>query len=268
MTLNAYKIRLRQLAKRWLKEKLIPINRKLDGIATAQYLGHKITYEPTTGIGGHIFSSGEFEKKEMELCKEYISETSIVLDIGANIGLHSIYFSGLAKDGCILSFEPSLATFSFLVSNVANIYNIVPINLAVSDEGKVADFYHASDNAYSSLIDTKRKEVVSVIKVPCMRVDDVVSGLRLDRVDFVKIDVEGLEFEVLNGMSDVISKYQPVIFCEIYKGSHSNQQPDETVQLLIEKGYRAFVMCKGVLVDYEIHNDAFYNYLFLPRDME
>lgn len=262
---NAYKMRLRLLVKRWLKEKLIPINRRLNGFVTAQYLGRQISYDPSTVIGGLLFSSGEFEKKEMELCKEYISETSIVLDIGANIGLHSIYFSGLAKDGCILSFEPSLATFSFLVSNVANITNIVPINLAVSDEGKIADFFHTSDNAYSSLIDTKRKEVVSVIKVPCMKVDDVVFGLRLDRVDFVKIDVEGLEFEVLKGMVGVISKYQPVIFCEIYKGKHSNQQPDETVQFLIEKGYRALVMCKGKLVAYEKHNDAFFNYLFLPR---
>lgn len=265
MSFNAYKMRLRRHVKGWVREKVISLNRKLDGFATLQYLGHQISYDLSTDIGGTLSSSGEFEKNEIELCKEYISGASIVLDIGANIGLHSIYFSGLAKDGCILSFEPSLTTFSILVSNVADISNIVPINLAVCDEGKIADFYHTSDNAYSSLMDTKRKEVVSVIKVPCMSVDDVVSGLHLNRVDFVKIDVEGLEHEVLNGMSEVISKYQPVIFCEIYKGKNSNQQPDETVQLLIERGYRAFVMCQGKLVDYEKHNDCFYNYLFLPK---
>lgn len=265
MTFNNYKMRLRRLAKKWLIRMLIPINRRLDGLATIQYLGRQISYDPLTDIGRKLTSSGEFEKMEMELCKEYISETSFVLDIGANLGLHSIYFAGLAKDGCILAFEPSMATFKLLISNVANISNVVPINLAVSDDGKIADFYHTADNAYSSLIDTKRKEVVSVIKVPCMRVDDVVSGLRLNRVDFVKIDVEGLEFEVLKGMAEVIAKYQPAIFCEIYKGKKSNQQPDETVQFLIEKGYRAFVMCKGKLVVYEKHNDAFFNYLFLPR---
>jgi FkbM family methyltransferase len=254
-----------KLAKRWIGEVLISLNRKLNGIATLQYLGREIYFDQATDIGGKLSSSGGFEKQEMDLCKEYITETSIVLDIGANIGLHSIYFSSLAKDGYILSFEPSLATFNVLVSNVANIANIVPINLAVSDEGTIRNFYHTSDNAYSSLIDTKRKEVVSTIKVPCMKVDDVVSGLHLNRVDFVKIDVEGLEFEVLKGMDEVISKYQPVVFCEIYKGKHSNQQPEETVQFLIERGYRALVMCKGKLIDYEKHNDALYNYLFLPR---
>lgn len=264
MTNNNYKICLGRLFKKWLKQKLAPINRKLDGVVTAQYLGRMISYDPSTVIGGLLFSSGEFEKKEMELCEDYISETSIVLDIGANIGLHSIYFSGLAREGCVLSFEPSLATFGILVSNVANISNIVPINLAVSNEGQITDFFNTCDNAYSSLMDTKRKEVVNITKVPCMRLDEIVSGLRLDRVDFVKIDVEGFEFEVLKGMVEVIAKYQPVIFCEIYKGKHSNQQPDETVKFLIEKGYSALVMCKGKLVDYEQHNDAFFNYLFLP----
>jgi FkbM family methyltransferase len=263
----AFRLRLRHLLKEWARRALIPINRRVrvEDIATIQYLGRQISYDPSTDIGGLLSSSGEFEKNEMDLCKEYISETSIVLDIGANIGLHSIYFASLAKDGWVLSFEPSLTTFSFLARNVANISNIVPINLAVSDEGKIASFYHTSDNAYSSLMDTKRKEVVSVKKVPCMRVDDVVSGLHFDRVDFVKIDVEGLEFEALKGMSEVISKYQPVIFCEIYKGKHSNQRPDETVQSLIEKGYRALVMSKGKLVDYKKHDDALYNYLFIPR---
>ncbi|MGA7750584.1 MAG: FkbM family methyltransferase, partial [Gallionella sp.] len=175
MALNTHKMRLRESLKKWLKEKLIPLNRKLDGLVSTQYLGHQISYDPRTEIGGVLLTSGEFEKKEMELCKEYISENSIVLDIGANIGLHSIFFSGLAKSGCVLAFEPSLVTFRLLISNVVNILNIVPINLAVSDEGKIADFFHASDNAYSSLIDTKRKEVVSVIRVPCMRIDDVVS---------------------------------------------------------------------------------------------
>ncbi len=263
--LQAYKIHLKRLISIWLKRKLAPINRKLDGLVTAQYMGRLISYDPSTDIGGLLLSSGEFEKKEMDLCAGFISETSIVLDVGANIGLHSIYFSSLAKDGFVLSFEPSVATFELLVSNVANISNIVPINLAVSNEGKIADFFNTCDNAYSSLMDTKRKDVVNIKKVPCMRIDDVVSGLHLDRVDFVKIDVEGFEFEVLKGMVEVISKYQPVIFCEIYKGKHSNQLPDETVKYLIGKGYHALVVREGMLADYEKHNDTFYNYLFLPR---
>lgn len=267
MAFNSYKLRIRSLANRLVSGKLIAIYRKLGWHATNLYLGRQISYDPATDIGGLLFFSGEFERKDMELCKEYISEASIVLDIGANIGLHSIYFSGLAKKGCVLAFEPSLETFSFLLNNVAHISNIVPINLAVSDEGKIADFFHTSDNAYSSLINTQRKEIVSVIKVPCMKIDDVISGLRLNCIDFIKIDVEGLEYSVLRGMVDVISNYHPVIFCEIYKGTHSNQQPDETVRFLLDRGYSAHVIRDGQLVEYERHNDTFYNYLFLPSEL-
>lgn len=244
---------------------LVDFVRKLDGIATTQYLGHKISYDPSTVIGGLLASHGEFEKKEMELCSEYILDQCIVLDIGANIGLHSIYFSELAKQGKIISLEPSLTTFDLLVNNVAGIPNIVPLNIAASGSGGIADFFDASDNAYSSLIDTKRKEIIGINRVPCMKIDDLVSSLELCAVDFVKIDVEGMEYEVLRGMLDVISKYKPVIFCEIYKGKHSNQKPDETVSLLIQNGYQALVVRKGELVEYQKHDDAFFNYLFLPK---
>jgi len=268
MALNSYKLRIRRFVNRLARGQLIAIYRQLGRHATDHYLGQQITYDPSTDIGKSLFFFGQFERSDMELCKEYITENSIVLDIGANIGLHSIYFSGLVKEGCVLAFEPSLETFCLLANNVAHISNIVPINLAVSDKGKIADFFHTSDNAYSSLMDTKRKEVVSVIKVPCMTVDDVVSGLCLDRVDFVKIDVEGMEFSVLRGMAEVISNHRPVIFCEIYKGTHSNQRPDETVRYLLERGYSAHVIYDGKLVEYEGHNDTFYNYLFLPSELK
>jgi len=264
LTFDLYRKYLTRPFKAWLRKMLAAIGHKLDGVATDIYFGHQIFYDPTTDIGELLLSSGEFEKKEMEVCKEYISESSNVLDLGANIGLHSIYFSGLVKNGLVLAFEPSLETFGFLVRNVANIPNIVPINIAASGKGAIADFFHTTDNAYSGLKDTRRKGVTKVLKVPCMQIDDVVSGLCLDRVDFVKIDVEGLEFDVLKGMIEVIERFSPVIFCEIYSGNNSNQEPEETVRFLIDKGYRAQVICNGKLVEYEKHDDIFYNYLFLP----
>jgi FkbM family methyltransferase len=264
MAHETFKRRLAGSVKAWLSHKLAPINHRLNGTVEADYLGTRITYDRTTVIGRLLSSTGEFEKREMEHCAKYIPATGVVLDVGANIGLHSIYFSRLAKDGCVLALEPSLATFGFLTSNVANIPNIVALNVAASDRGGIADFFNTSDNAYSSLIDTQRKAVIGVARVPCMRIDDVASALGLERIDFVKIDVEGLEFQVLMGMSEVISKHQPVILCEVYKGRGSNQRPDETIQFIIEKGYRALVMRESGLVDYERHDDSYFNYLFVP----
>jgi len=66
-------------------------------------------------------------------------------------------------------------------------------------------------------------------------------------------------------MVGVIARYHSGIFCEIYKGKHSNQQPDETVKFVIGEGCRALVVREGRLVEYEKHNDTLYNYLFSPR---
>lgn len=260
----SFKHFVRQHANRLLRGRLAHLHRSFIGRVTDDISGNKITYDPATDIGGALFYSGEFERKELRLCKKYISANSVVLDIGANIGLHSISFSEMASQGLVVSFEPSLETFELLLRNIKGKSNISPLNLAISDSGGLVDFYQASDNAYSSLVDTQRKSIVGVTKVACMKVDDVVEGLGLRRVDFVKIDVEGLESNVLKGMEQVIAKYHPVLFCEIYKGTASNPAPDETVRHLLERNYRAYVMRDEGLVKYEKHQDRFYNYLFLP----
>lgn len=227
-------------------------------------LGNKITYERNTDIGEKLFYYGKFEENELLLCERYIKEDSIVLDIGANIGLHSLSFAQMAPYGRVIAFEPSLPTFELLVMNVTGKSNVLPINMAISDSVGILDFFQASDNAYSSLVNTKRKDIVKVSKVECTKTDEIVEKLKLPRVDFIKIDVEGLEFNVLKGMEKVIKKYHPVIFCEIYQGKASNLEPDATVRYLIDKKYNAYVMRDGRLDEYKKHEDRFYNYLFLP----
>ena len=259
------KLRVRGLLNDLLRGRLIAAYRLLRLRATDEVWGSQITYEPATDIGGALFFTGEFERRELELCRKYVSRRSTVIDIGANIGLHSIYFANLAQEGCVLALEPNLDTFDLLRRNVDGKTNIVPLNLAISDSGGVVEFFHASDSAYSSLMDTKRTTIAKTAKVPCMTVDDLVAALKIANVDLVKIDVEGFEYDVLKGMTKTISAFHPVIFCEIYKGTGSNQVPDETVSFLLNRGYKAFVSHDGELVEYQRHDDNFYNYLFLPE---
>jgi FkbM family methyltransferase len=261
---RSLKLRVRGFVNELLRGRLVAAYRSLGLRATDEVWGSRITYEPATDIGGALYYTGEFERSELELCRRYVSRDSTVLDIGANIGLHSIYFSNLATEGCVLALEPDLDTFDLLRRNVSRRRNVVPLNLAISDKGGVVEFFHASDSAYSSLKDTKRTAIAKTVRVPCMTLDDVVAALRLKRVDFVKIDVEGFEFNVLEGMTKIISNFHPVIFCEIYKGTGSNQVPDETVKFLLDKDYSAFVLRDGEMVQYERHDDNLYNYLFLP----
>jgi FkbM family methyltransferase len=255
----------RRLANRLLLGRLLDCYKLIGGYRTDIIEGRKITYNPYTDIGHELFFHGTFEKDELDLCKKYIKEDSIVLDIGANIGLHSIFYSRIAEKGLVLSFEPSHETFMLLLKNTYGIINILPINVALSDSTMITKFFIASDNAYSSLKDTNRKRITNLQKTLSFKLDDLVLNMNLSRIDFIKIDVEGFEQQVLEGMNHTIEVYRPVIFCEIYKGTSSNEDPDKTVTFLLEKKYDAFIFDGKNLIPYSKHDDRLYNYFFLPR---
>ena len=227
-----------------------------------------VTYEPETDIGGRLYKGELFEKNEVDIAAKYIKNDSTVLDIGANIGLHALSFSAIAKDGLVIAYEPQPKTFRTLEKNIFqnNIKNIIPLNLAVAGYAEIAEFYVMSDDAYSSLIDTGRKKLTERVKVLCSTVDGLLGNIK---VDFVKIDVEGLELKVLQSMSGLIQLYHPVIFCEIYKGKIDSNNPHATISYLRNFGYLAYRVIDGILVEFgqtEKHVDDYYNYFFVYEE--
>jgi hypothetical protein len=144
--------------------------------------------------------------------------------------------------------------------------NVIPLNLALSDSTGLQTFFVASDNAYSGLKDTKRKPILRQEFIACFKGDDILPAIIENRrVDLIKIDVEGLETQVLSGMKEVIAAHRPVIFCEIFGGQQSNPDPASTVRYCVSLGYDAFVLRGGHLVPAGAHSDRFYNYFFIPR---
>lgn len=221
-----------------------------------------IEYFLKTDIGNQLYLKGTFEKNELNLCAKYIQEDSNVVDIGANIGVHSIYFSNLAKKGKVLSIEPQTTIYSTLLKNIMNYENIIPLNIALNLKPSIAEFFIAEDNAYSSLKDTKRKNIISKKHVVVLPFDSL-SGL-FQKIDFIKIDVEGLEYNVLLSMKNILIKDRPTLFVEIYGGQNSNTNPEETIIFLINLGYKAYIVGQnGSLEKYSTHDDRLYNYFFV-----
>jgi FkbM family methyltransferase len=174
----------------------------------------------------------------------------------------------VAKNGLVIACEPQPKTFKTLEKNISqnDIKNIIPLNLAITDTAKIASFYVMSDDAYSSLIDTGRKVLDEKIKVLCTTIDGLLDEIK---VDFVKIDVEGLELSVLRSMSSLIQRYRPIIFCEIYKGNVESYNPHDTISFLENMGYSVSRIMDGVMVEFcsgTQHDDRYYNYFFLPKD--
>lgn len=229
--------------------------------------GHRFFIDPATDIGLELLATGHFERDAIAQCANYIRPDGIVVDVGANIGVHTVHFASFARLGRVICFEPARSTFVQLLRNVEHLANVIPLNIALSDTTGLQQFFVAADNAYSGLKDTKREAILRQESVACFRGDEILMALiGNERVDLVKIDVEGLEMQVLSGLRAFLVAHRPVIFCEIFGGQHSNADPQSTVQFCISLGYDAFVLNKADLVPAVTHDDRLYNYFFIPRN--
>lgn len=214
----------------------------------------------------HLLLSGRFEAHAIALCANYVRTDGVVLDIGANIGVHSVQFADLVPEGKVICVEPARTTFDYLLRNIGPLRNVVPLNVALSNISGVLTLFVAADNAYSGLKDTYRKPILGHENVACFRADELLKPLLMEtRVDLIKIDVEGFEHQVLEGMRELVALHRPVIFCEIFGGSNSNPDPQGTVDFCVSLGYDALVLDGQALRPVAIHDDRFYNYFFIPR---
>jgi len=227
----------------------------------------EIEYEYASAIGRSLFFAGRFEQAEIEFFARLIASAvaPIVLDVGANIGLHSLHWAVANPHAAVYAFEPCPATREILQRNVhrnslQTSVTIVPH--AVSSQSGQAQFFACADSAFSSLKDTHRERVIEIIDVAVTTVDDFVADAGLTRLFLIKIDVEGFEKEVILGAMNALQRFRPDLFVEIYRGTHSNPDPEGTVQLLSALGYRPYVFKDGTLFPYEGHVNSQYNYYF------
>jgi FkbM family methyltransferase len=237
------------------------------GLRPARYIaGNRFFFDPATDIGLQLLITGRFEEGAIAQCANFIRPDGIVIDVGANIGFHAVHFAQLVGLGKVICFEPARSTFAYLLRNVERVPNVIPLNIALSDATGLQNFFVAADDAYSGLKDTKRKTILRQESIACFTGDEILTPLiGGQRIDLVKVDVEGFETEVLHGMRKLLSAHRPVVFCEIFGGKQSNPDPEETVRFCVSLGYDAFVLNGKQLVAAGAHDDKFYNYFFIPK---
>lgn len=158
------------------------------------------------------------EKKayyELEVLKKfdkYIPHGSVIYDLGANIGNHTVYFYKYTNPQKIYSFEPIKEIYDVLIRNIKenNIKNIETFNNAVGSR---------EDNGLME-IDTSNLGASRIIKEGTGNVEIVsIDKMNLDGPGFIKIDVEEYELNVLIGMKNTLLKYKPVIWIEIFSNN-------------------------------------------------
>jgi len=139
---------------------------------------------------------------------------SVVLDIGGNIGHHSLYLSTIS--GVVHALEPYekvLASFRKKVAiNRINNLHIHPYGMGDSDE--ILTFNTPGDCNAGTGSFVGNDNTGEKIDLQVRNADKVVSEINLDRIDLIKIDVEGFELNVLRGLKETLNKFKPVLFFE------------------------------------------------------
>ncbi|MCX7744998.1 MAG: FkbM family methyltransferase [Flavobacteriales bacterium] len=225
--------------------------------------GRRFQYKLSTTLGLKLFFDGSFEGIQIKYCEKFIKEDSVIVDVGANIGVYSFHYAPIATQGILVAIEPGRKAFQMLVNNLRYFSNVIPLNVAVSDVESVVDFYETNDTAYSGLRITGRDQVVSVRKIFSYKVDTLIGAFNLPKVDFLKVDVEGFELSVLKGCNNLLVKYRPVILCEICS-RNSGIDSSIVIQYVLSLNYRVFVFQGKEFVPYHIHADTYQDYLFIP----
>ena len=153
-------------------------------------------------IGRSLELYGEYCHDEIEWMKTLTNPESFVLDIGANIGTHVIGIAPHVKR--VMAFEPDPDNFDLLVKNLATTMciHVTPVPAAASDVlGQLG-----------TQLDYVKTSLTTSGEIPATPID-MIEGL--PRIDFVKIDVEGMELKVLNGMRQTIASYKPQMLIEM-----------------------------------------------------
>jgi FkbM family methyltransferase len=235
------------------------------GLAPWHWRGLRITLEPGSAIVRSIRATGSFEQAEIDVAAALhtaLHPGRTILDVGANIGIHSIAWAALAP---VIALEPAPSTFQQLQANIAanNLrHRIRALNTAAGNITGTVEFFITKDSAFSSLKDTRRIPIRDTVKVPCTTLD----SLDLPPIGLLKIDVEGFERAVIAGAPELLRRDHPVLFIEIYGGTNSNPDPAGTIEDICGYGYEPFVYAHDAgLLPYEKHRDDRYNYFFMPR---
>jgi len=167
-------------------------------------------------IAKEINIHGIYEHEEIKIISKIIRSRGNIIDIGANIGNHSIAFSKISKK--VYSFEAHPRTFEILKFNTKEYDNIKIFNLGISNKKGFLFF----NNSKSSNIGGKRLGKTGSIKSKINKLDNVIK--LDDKIKLIKIDIEGHEYEALEGMKKLLNNNKSLILLEFCEESISKRR--------------------------------------------
>jgi len=200
-----------------------------------------------------ILNFGEYEEQLWDKVFELLDKPYTIFDIGGNIGYFSLYIGQKFPTAKFYTFEPITKTFDFLQKNLLlnKTQNISAFNIGLSSEKQEMEmFFNPELSGNSSLKDLSENKNIEKMICKFSTLDDFAKENKIQKIDFIKCDVEGAEKFVFEGGLETIKAHRPIIFTELLRkwSRKFDYHPNDILKIFKEIDYKIFA----------ISNDDFY----------
>ncbi len=183
-----------------------------------------------------LFWLGESDRWDIHHARSFVRPGAVIFDVGANFGYYSLMLASALGGNCeVHAFEPVSETYAKLVRHIElnGLGCIHPHRLALSDAPGTASMSGRMGNSGAAYLEPGTGDV------PVSTLDAFVAEHRLERLDFIKIDVEGFEERVLRGGAGALSRFRPVLLIEVQPTtlSRADSSVRKVARFLTEQGY-------------------------------
>lgn len=248
---SSFGARLRRFLARPTREKYWAIHRRLIAHRfhnpNAFRLWFGCYWLPEGSALDHALSGGGFEVSESQLVSELLRPGMTVVDVGAHHGLYSLLSSKrVGPKGCVFAFEPSprerTRLEKHLLANRCRNVSVLPIALGLTSSSEDLFLVDGGEDYCNSLRPPAVAAATSKVRVAVTSLDEFLENARVQRVDFVKLDVEGAELDVLKGATRMLSANSPILLVEVFdvRTRPWGYRANEIVRFLHKLGYEWF----------------------------
>lgn len=223
------------------------------------------------GFGKFIFAFREYYEPELAYLERVLSPGKVFIDVGANFGVYTLIASKLVGEpGRVFAFEPTAQSFAILRQNIAlnHFSNVRAFQVALAETRGKAWLYHGWDPVGNSLgVDPLCGDKGEVVQIEAL--DNLLEENGVDRVDAIKIDVEGAEELVLRGAIRSLTTYRPIVIFEYNPGcaARLDLSPDGARDFLESLGYEFVVLGDCANCKNPAQRPTYFNIIAIPKQL-
>ncbi len=230
----------------------------------------KLKIDRSRTMGASFYWAGFHEFREFIFMHRFLKGDMVALDVGANLGEYTLFMAKRLGDGKVFSFEPMTKMVELLEKNIAlnGFKNVQVCPFGLADRNYVAQV-HEVDDPHEGLGtfylgERKSKQATNV---ELRTLDSVFGSLNVNRIDFIKMDIEGSELHALKGGSKTMARFRPYVLIEINAPTYNaaGYSVADVSTFFLELNYAPHLVSKtGKLAECSSLPD-FGNIIFVPQ---